>query len=120
MHPKTSAGWTALALGVLLVFSNVWWIYLTFDNAITASYRDDQMRWNQEALSDALALIPAIQPMASKSEITAFLQRSSELKPFEKDGCVWFDNIGIKFDKNDRVAHVARRWNFGEDDPCFP
>jgi hypothetical protein len=120
MHPQTATGWTALTLGILLVISNVWWFYVTFDNAITASYRDDQMRWNQEALSDALALLPAVQPMAGKSEVTAFLQQSSELASYEKDGCVWFDNLGIKFDEDDKIVHVARRWNSGEDDPCFP
>ena len=88
MRPRTATGWTALILGILLVVSNVWWVYVTFDNAITASYRDDQMRWNQEALSDALALVPAVQPMAGKSEVTAFRQQASELEPVEKYGCV--------------------------------
>ncbi len=120
MRPRTATGWTALILGTLLVVSNGWWAYVTVDNAITASYRNDQLRWNQAALSDALALVPAVQPMASKSQVTALLQQSSEIEPFEKDGCVWFDNLGIKFDENARIVHVARRWSFGEDDPCFP
>lgn len=120
MRPRTITGWIALILGLLLIASNAWWMYITFDNAITFSYHDDQLRWEQAALTDALALIPASKPTATKSEVSAFFHLRSELEPFEKDGCVWFDNLGVKFDDNERIIHVSRRWNFGEDDPCFP
>jgi hypothetical protein len=95
-------------------------VYRSIDSAITFSYHDDQLRWEQAALTDALALIPASKPTATKAEVTTFLHRRSELEPFEKEGCVWFDNLGIKFDDNERIVHVSRRWSFGEADPCFP
>lgn len=120
MRPERTAVWTAIALGVSLVISNAWWLYVSFDSAITASYREDQYTWTKEALDDALALIPAIEPMARKPEVIAFAQQLSEFQAFEKDGCVWFDNLGIKFDDEERIVHVSRRWNFGEEDPCFP
>ena len=120
MRPRTATGWTALILGLLLVVSNAWWVYQTIDSAITFTYQDDQLRWEQAALTDALALIPASKPTASRSEVSAFLQRTSKIEPFEKDGCVWFDNLGIKFDDNEQIVHVSRRWSFGDTDPCFP
>ena len=68
MRPKTTTGWAALILGLLLVVSNAFWIYVTIDNAITASYRDNVLVWNQQALADSLKLIPLLDAGLRKTE----------------------------------------------------
>ncbi len=69
MRPLTMNGWTATVLGILLAVTNVWWLYLTFDNAITSSlYHEDQMGHTQRALDDALSLIPLLDAAVEKTE----------------------------------------------------
>jgi len=121
MRPKTASGWTALILGLLLVVSNTWWLYVTVDNVITASYRDNELVWNQQALADALELMPLLDAGLAKAELVAKAEVLFEDDSFEKDGCVWVGSLGLKFDKDDRLIHASQNWSFvGNEDPCFP
>lgn len=121
MRPKTTTGWAALILGLLLVVSNAFWIYVTIDNAITASYRDNVLVWNQQALADALKLIPLLDAGLGKTELLAKAEAILEDNSFEKDGCVWVGRLGLKFDEDDHLVHASPNWSFvGDEDPCFP
>lgn len=120
MRPRTTTGWSAAILGLLLVASNAWWLYFTFDNAITASYRETEMVRTQHALDDALAIIPALDPASPKGVLVADVERLFEEESFEKDGCVWVGSLGLRFNEDDRLDHVSKNWNSGESDPCFP
>ena len=121
MRPRTATGWTALALGALLILSNLWWLYVTFDNAVTAHYRDDQLSVTQRTLEDALELAPLASTGLEKAALIAEAERLYEDDSFEKDGCAWVGNLGLKFDDNQRLVHVSPNWSFvGNKDPCFP
>ena len=121
MRPKTATGWTALILGLLLVVSNAWWLYVSVDDAITASYRDSELVLNQQALDDALRLMPLVDSDLGRAKFVAKAEELFEDESFEKDGCVWVGNLGLKFDEDDRLVHASPNWSFaGAEDPCFP
>ena len=121
MRPSTVTGWTALILGLLLVVSNVWWFYVMFDEAITDSYRRDELTSYQRALNNALTLMPVVSQNAEKAEIVAEAERLLDDDSFEKEGCTWVGGLGFKFDETDRLVHVTYGLVPGvEEDPCFP
>ena len=121
MRPRTATGWTALILGVLLIASNVWWLFQTFDHAITDHYRDDQLGLTERALDNALLLAPLVAAGLERNALIAEAEQLFEDESFEKDGCVWVGNLGLKFDDNHRLVHVSPNWSSaGDEDPCFP
>lgn len=120
MRPKTTSEWAALILGLLLVVSNVWWLYESFDNAITASYRDNELARNQQALANALKLMPLLDEGLGKTELISRAEVLFEDDSFDKDGCVWVGNLGLKFDEEGRLIHASPGWAFaGDENPCF-
>ena len=121
MRPRTATGWTALVLGLLLVGSNLWWLFQTFDHAITDHYREDQMRLTERTLDDALLFAPLAAAGLERDELIAEAELLYEDESFEKDGCVWVGNLGLKFDDDQRLVHVSPNWSFvGDEGPCFP
>ena len=106
-------------LGTLLVSTNMWWMYVTMDNAVTASYREDQLSLTRQALGQLLFLIPELKATATKKELVAAAERLFKETAFEKDGCIWVGRLGLKFDDNDRLVHVAPAWNSGEEGICW-
>jgi hypothetical protein len=104
----------------VLVGSNLWWFFQTFDHAITDHYREDQMGLTQRALDDALLLAPLAAAGLEREELISEAERLYEDDSFEKDSCVWVGNLGLKFDEDDRLIHVSPSWSFlGDEDPCF-
>jgi hypothetical protein len=72
-------------------------------------------------MADALTLIPLLDTDLRKAELVAEIEAVFEDEAFEKDGCIWGGNLGLKFDEDDRLIHVSPNWSFvGDEDPCFP
>ncbi|MEM7412155.1 MAG: hypothetical protein AAF430_18145 [Myxococcota bacterium] len=108
---------TTVAIGVLsslLVISNGFWLFLTIDNALTMTYRDVQCADENRALHQLLAVVPvAARPEHDRASVLeAALGAGDPDRVFEKDGHVWVDAIGLRFDARDRLAEVRTSWSF--------
>jgi len=118
--PRTAAGWVAIVCAFLLIATNAYWLYVSIDAGITATYRDQQLWEYGEALRETRLLLPAAQPALTKPELVGKAESISGSEAYEKDGCVWVGSLGLQFDEDERLIHVSPTWNLGESDPCFP
>ena len=107
------SSWIIVVLIALLIATNGWWAYNALDTGITYSYSQVSLDNNKEALAQSLAVIEAAaQADATKqSIIQAARAAGSNSEPFEKDGFVWIDSIGLKFDSAGHLTSAARSWN---------
>ena len=109
-----------LVFVALLVISNAYWLYNSFDSAITRSYRDDQLQQLDAALTQAQQVLPIAYASEGRATFVAAAQEVLDEESFEKDGCIWIGRLGFKFDEAETLQHVSRTWNFGAPDPCYP
>ena len=132
-----------LVLATLLVVSNLWWLSVSIDDALTQTYSNAERETADFALKQALTLLPVAFAAQDREGFLAATEqrlrtvgpevggyapgdeRSEEGRfglgrPFEKDGCVWLGTLGFRFDEDGALEHVSRRINTGEADPCFP
>jgi len=112
--------WLSIILTFLLIGTNVYWLNQSIDTAVTEKYSEQQVYELQNALREAILLIPKINADMEKNVIVAEAEQISASKSFEKDGCVWVGFLGLKFNDKDQLVHVSPAWNYGEADPCFP
>ncbi len=96
-------------LCVMLVTSNVWWTYNSLDAGITATYTSDSLRDASIALAQSKAVVMAVSaPGATRESIVAAAQAAgTPSEPFEKDGVLWVDRIGLKFDDSGRLLDIV-------------
>lgn len=101
-------------LGAALVASNAWWAYRSLDSGVSHAYQQDSLRLNQEALSQALALIEVTSHPEStrKDMITAAARRAAVAsEPFEKDGYVWVGSLGLRFTDSGHLVEAVPSWS---------
>ncbi len=102
-----------LGLGAALLVSNAWWLYRSIDEAVTRSYLNASLEENKQALDQTLALLPVVaRPGLSRAEILAAAPHPQlNIPPFEKEGFVWVDRIGLKFDTAGQLVQVSTAWS---------
>lgn len=133
----------SLVLATLLVASNVWWLYVSIDAAVTQTYSHVERETADLALKQALTLLPVAFAAQDKEGFLAATEQRLRTagpeaggyalgedgrvdlgrvfaKPYEKNGCVWIGTLGFRFDEEGTLQHASRNWNTGEADPCFP
>lgn len=110
----------ALILGLLLLFSNGWWLYQFIDKGITQSYADQQIYELEETRKQLMKSLPSIVENMPKDKLIEIVAQYSDMDKFEKDGCVWIGWIGLKFDEREKLISVSPIWNYGEQNPRFP
>jgi len=103
-----------VVLAVIVVASNGFWIFLTIDNAITTTYREDQCGLEHRALTQLLAVIPvATRPGSDRAGVIAAARGTYDPEMiFEKEGFVWVDAIGLRFDRSNRLVDARPSWSF--------
>ena len=101
-----------IVLSLALLASNAWWFYQALDAAVTASYREVSFQEHQEALTQALALIPvAARTDSTQTQvISAATGAAIHKQTFEKDGYLWGGRLGLRFGDNGRIAEVTPAW----------
>ena len=112
--------WVTLVLVALLVISNAYWLYNSFDTAVTLSYRDDHIQQVDAALTQAQQLLPVAYAAKDKATFVVAVQELLNEESFAKDGCIWIGRLGFKFDDAESLQHVSRTWNSDAPDPCYP
>lgn len=94
-----------------LVGSDAWWAYKLVDAGVTATYREVSFDDHRRALVVALAVLPvAAQADATPAQVIATAQAASGDEPFEKNGLIWVDRLGFKFDTDGRLVEVEAGW----------
>jgi hypothetical protein len=95
---------TTIAITVLsaaLVVSNAAWLYALIDAGVSYTYLQDSYRQARETAIEAIALLPQVaKPGATRATIiAAALRGAPDGKPFEKDGFLWVNRLGLQFDE---------------------
>ncbi len=79
--------WTAVIMSVLLVASNGWWFYQTFDEAVTELYREQNRIEAERTISGLKAITNELvrgMPEADFREL--LVQALPDEEPFDKEG----------------------------------
>ena len=100
-------------LVLALVGSNAWWAYQVLDAGVTATYRDAALDDHQEALAQALAILPIVaDPEATPEEVLAAAKGLSRTSvSFEKEGFLWIGGLGLKFSPGGRLVEAVPSWS---------
>ena len=108
----------AIFLGVLLIVSNLYWLYVLIDSGITLTYRDQELHEYKKTQMQLMSMLPEVAKNLSKDEIVAIAQKYSSSEPFEKEGCTWVGWLGFKYAENSRLEGVSWVISYGEGGPC--
>ena len=91
-----------------LVGSNAWWAYGALDRGVSFTYLQASYDSNTQLMNQSLAVLRTV--LASKigrNEVVRAAQLGDTgIQPFEKDGYVWVDQLGLKFDKQGNLTHA--------------
>lgn len=109
-----------VALTILLLGSNAFWIYKLFEAGATASYRNRQIYELEETTKQLMNVLLKMAKSYTKKEIIKLAEKHSNEKAFDKDGCSWVGWIGLKFNKKGQLQSVSPSWSYKEKDPCYP
>ncbi len=102
-----------VVLLLALVGSNLWWVYRVLDMGVTATYSEASLKDYRTALMQTFALLPVVarRDVTRETIVSAARLESKDLEPFEKDGYVWVNRIGLKFDRENRLIEVIPGWD---------
>jgi len=92
-----------------LVGSNAWWLYNTLDFGVTHTYAMQVYDEQEQALSQALSLLPvAVRPNATRDAVIAAARRGRDEFVFDKDGFTWVGRLGLRFDADGRLLEARQ------------
>lgn len=84
-------------LSLLLVVSNIFWLYRTVDSAVTRSYMEQELYELNGANAQAIGMLKEALAGKTQENVQAMAVKFTDLKPYEKDGCLWLGWYGFKF-----------------------
>jgi hypothetical protein len=95
-------------LGTFLVVSNLFWVYITFDNGITLTYTEDSLRHSTNSVNELLAIVPLVVKGEKREAIIGAAVKATklEVEPFEKEGYVWVLDLGFQFNEAGSLVNV--------------
>ncbi|WP_160154173.1 hypothetical protein [Microbulbifer sp. ALW1] len=105
-------------LGVLLIVSNLYWLYALMDNGITLTYRDQELHEYKETQKQLMSMLTDVAKNRSEEEIIEIAKKYTSSEPFEKEGCTWVGWLGFKFAENSELEGVSWVISYGEGGPC--
>ena len=96
-------------LGAALLMSNIAWAFRVLDLGASLTYERASVDSEHDALTRALAVIPAAaKDRSSKDEIIDMARKNGyAVEAFEKDGFTWIGTLGLRFDANGRVVEAC-------------
>lgn len=105
---KSSAVITALV--VALIASNGWWLFKVFDAGVSATYMQASFDSTATALKQLQAVTAAVlNNQRSKEVLVPVAEKAGRGgASFEKEGVVWVDSIGMRFNSQGTIVEVVR------------
>jgi membrane-bound metal-dependent hydrolase YbcI (DUF457 family) len=99
-------------LTALLILSNILWAYKTLDTGITLTYMSHSLEDHTKAIKQIEILFPLVaHGVMSKERILKSVTFADDFSSvFEKDGFTWVGQIGIRFDRNEKVDSLRMAW----------
>ena len=99
-------------LTVALIASNALWAYRLLDAGVSHMYQGVSLEENQQALSQALAIIKVMASQgASRAESVAAAQKAwPSGEPFEKEGYLWVGRLGLRFNKAGELVEAVQNF----------
>jgi hypothetical protein len=100
---------TISLLAVALFATNAWWAYRLLDAGVSYTYQGASLEENQQALSQALAIIKVLGANnASRDRIVQAAQNAwPSTEPFEKDGYLWVGRLGLRFNETGHLVEAV-------------
>lgn len=100
---------TISLLAVALVATNAWWAYRLLDAGVSYTYQGVSLEENQQALSQALAIIKVLgSSNTSREQIVQAAQKAwPSTEPFEKDGYLWVGRLGLRFNETGHLVEAV-------------
>lgn len=96
-------------LAVALVVTNASWAYRLLDAGVSYTYQGVSLEENQQALSQALAIIKVLgSNEASREQVIQAAQKAwPSTEPFEKDGYLWVGRLGLRFNEAGHLVEAV-------------
>lgn len=94
---------------IALVATNAFWANRVLDLGITLTYQGTSLEENQQALSQALAIIKtSAKPNASRAQVVQAAQKAwPSSEPFEKEGYLWVGRLGLRFNESGQLVEAV-------------
>jgi hypothetical protein len=105
MKPSTGA---IVGLSVLLVASNLFWVYTVLDGGVSFTYLQSSYDNARGTALQAIAVSAEVARSTAtrQSVIDAAAQIQPGVDPFEKEGFVWVGDIGLRFDDTGKFVEA--------------
>lgn len=96
-------------LSLSLVLSNAWWSYQTLDLGLSYHYLQESFQLKSAQLTQTLSMLPVVaNPDASKDDVISSARlRDRKTTPYEKEGFVWVDRLGLQFNDEGRLIKAV-------------
>jgi hypothetical protein len=96
-------------LVLALVATNFWWAYRLLDVGFSYTYQGVSLEENQQAISQALAIIKVLGAnKASREQVVEAAQKAwSSTEPFDKDGYLWVGRLGLRFNEKGNLIEAV-------------
>ncbi|MFK7844556.1 MAG: hypothetical protein AB8G77_04585 [Rhodothermales bacterium] len=101
----------SLLLVLLLVGSNIWWLYRELDDITTSKYQGQMLYERSESLKSLQAIIPDLASGKSKEEIVELIEEVLKEEGYEKEGATWIGWLGLTFDDDGQLVKVMPTWS---------
>lgn len=89
-----------VTLSLLLVGSNIFWLYRTIDSAVTRSYMEQELYELNGSNTQAIGMLKEALSGKNKETVQSMAIKFNDLEPYEKDGCLWLGWYGFKFSES--------------------
>lgn len=102
--------WVALALGVLLLLTNAFWLYQAVDHGVSRAYREQACTESEEALTQALATLRQVRAHVGRKDILQAARTSVPQfgEPFDKEGALHAGRLSFKLDAGGHLIAVEQ------------
>ena len=96
-------------LSVVLVGSNLFWVYTVLDGAVSYTYLQVSYEDARGTARQALAVLSEVARgnATRQSVIDAAVRAQPDADPFEKEGFVWVGDIGLRFDADGKFIDAS-------------
>jgi hypothetical protein len=96
-----------IVLGTLLVITNLCWLYLMIDEAVTNKHTDIVLQNLLETQKQLVAILPEIAGNMRKENVIKIVQRYSDGRFVEDDSIIWIGMVGLEFNVQDKLTKVV-------------
>jgi hypothetical protein len=95
---------------VALIASNGWWLFRIFDAGVSATYMQASFDSTATALHQLKAVTAAVlNDKKSKEALVPIAEKAGRGgASFEKEGVVWVDSIGMRFNSQGTIVEVVQ------------